>query len=84
MIILADIAALYFVAVSTIAAIIGQYVVRKVIAILGRASLIIFILATTIFVSAISLGMCHFETHLHKKMYVRILIAAFLIRRVKS
>ncbi|XP_035539414.1 sulfite exporter TauE/SafE family protein 3-like isoform X2 [Juglans regia] len=48
--------ALYFVAVSTIAAIIGQYVVRKVIAILGRASLIIFILATTIFVSAISLG----------------------------
>ncbi|XP_041002105.1 sulfite exporter TauE/SafE family protein 3-like isoform X2 [Juglans microcarpa x Juglans regia] len=48
--------ALYFVAISTIAAIIGQYVVRKVIAILGRASLIIFILATTIFVSAISLG----------------------------
>ncbi|KAG2722926.1 hypothetical protein I3843_02G127200 [Carya illinoinensis] len=48
--------ALYFIAVSTIAAVIGQYVVRRVIAILGRASLIIFILATTIFVSAISLG----------------------------
>ncbi|XP_062157001.1 sulfite exporter TauE/SafE family protein 3-like isoform X2 [Alnus glutinosa] len=48
--------ALYFVAVSAIAALVGQHVVRKVIAILGRASLIIFILASTIFVSAISLG----------------------------
>ncbi|KAF8407052.1 hypothetical protein HHK36_006177 [Tetracentron sinense] len=48
--------ALYFVAVSTIAAFVGQHVVRKIITILGRASLIIFILAFTIFVSAISLG----------------------------
>ncbi|KAG0454643.1 hypothetical protein HPP92_023625 [Vanilla planifolia] len=48
--------ALYFVAVATLAALIGQYVVRKLINILGRASLIIFILAFTIFVSAISLG----------------------------
>ncbi|KAK7261816.1 hypothetical protein RIF29_28137 [Crotalaria pallida] len=47
---------LYFVAVSTIAAFIGQHLVRKLIAILGRASLIIFILAGTVFVSAISLG----------------------------
>lgn len=50
-------AALYFVAVATIAAFTGQHVVRRIIAILGRASLIIFILAFTIFVSAISLGM---------------------------
>ncbi|KAF3440220.1 hypothetical protein FNV43_RR19090 [Rhamnella rubrinervis] len=46
----------YFVLVATIAAFTGQHVVRKVIAIVGRASIIIFILASTIFVSAISLG----------------------------
>lgn len=49
--------ALYFVAVATLAAFIGQHAVRKLINILGRASIIIFILALTIFVSAISLGM---------------------------
>ncbi|GLT54187.1 hypothetical protein SLA2020_274070 [Shorea laevis] len=48
--------ALYFLAVAAIAAPVGQHVVRKVIVILGRASLIIFIMASTIFVSAISLG----------------------------
>nr|GLL38106.1 uncharacterized protein LOC109178646 isoform X2 [Ipomoea trifida]GMD42672.1 sulfite exporter TauE/SafE family protein 3-like [Ipomoea batatas]GMD44251.1 sulfite exporter TauE/SafE family protein 3-like [Ipomoea batatas] len=48
--------ALYFMLVATVAAFIGQHVVRKLIIVLGRASLIIFILASTIFVSAISLG----------------------------
>ncbi|XP_020097854.1 uncharacterized protein LOC109716716 [Ananas comosus] len=48
--------ALFFVAVATVAAFIGQHAVRKLINILGRASLIIFILSFTIFVSAISLG----------------------------
>ncbi|CAH1428004.1 unnamed protein product [Lactuca virosa] len=48
--------ALYFLVVATIAAFVGQHVVRRIIIILGRASLIIFILAFTIFVSAISLG----------------------------
>ncbi|XP_044471851.1 sulfite exporter TauE/SafE family protein 3-like [Mangifera indica] len=48
--------ALYFVAVATVAAFVGQHIVRKLIILLGRASLIIFILAFTIFVSAISLG----------------------------
>ncbi|XP_071693309.1 sulfite exporter TauE/SafE family protein 3-like [Rutidosis leptorrhynchoides] len=48
--------ALYFLVVATIAAFVGQHVVRRLIIILGRASLIIFILAFTIFVSAISLG----------------------------
>jgi hypothetical protein len=42
--------------IATIAAFAGQHVVRKIIAILGRASIIIFILASTIFISAISLG----------------------------
>lgn len=50
-------AAAYFVLVATIAAFTGQHVVRRVIALLGRASIIIFILSLTIFVSAISLGM---------------------------
>ncbi|KAL6207744.1 hypothetical protein ACLB2K_018698 [Fragaria x ananassa] len=48
--------AAYYTAVATIAAIIGQHVVRRLITIFGRASLIIFILAFMIFVSAISLG----------------------------
>ncbi|XP_057957958.1 sulfite exporter TauE/SafE family protein 3 [Malania oleifera] len=48
--------ALYFVAVATVAAFVGQHIVRRLIIIMGRASLIIFILAFTIFVSAISLG----------------------------
>ncbi|CAJ2677274.1 unnamed protein product [Trifolium pratense] len=48
--------ALYFVAVATIAALVGQHLVRKLIALLGRASIIIFILALTVFVSGISLG----------------------------
>ncbi|XVE82639.1 hypothetical protein DITRI_Ditri16bG0022300 [Diplodiscus trichospermus] len=48
--------AAYFVLVATIAAFTGQHVVRKIIAVLGRASIIIFILALTIFISAITLG----------------------------
>ncbi|KAI4380161.1 hypothetical protein MLD38_006382 [Melastoma candidum] len=48
--------ALYFVAVATVAALVGQHIVRRLIHVLGRASLIVFILALTIFVSAISLG----------------------------
>ncbi|KAM7262978.1 hypothetical protein ACFE04_000661 [Oxalis oulophora] len=46
----------YFVLVATIAAFAGQHVVRKIISFLGRASIIIFILALTIFISAVSLG----------------------------
>ncbi|XP_016562673.2 sulfite exporter TauE/SafE family protein 3 isoform X1 [Capsicum annuum] len=48
--------ALYFIAVAIVAALVGQHVVRRIISIVGRASVIIFILALTIFVSAISLG----------------------------
>ncbi|KAJ4794510.1 Sulfite exporter TauE/SafE family protein [Rhynchospora pubera] len=48
--------ALYFSVVAIISALIGQKAVGKLIKILGRASLIIFILAFTIFVSAVSLG----------------------------
>ncbi|KAL2343221.1 hypothetical protein Fmac_004506 [Flemingia macrophylla] len=49
-------AALYFVAIATGAALVGQHLVRKAIAILGRASVIIFILTLTLCVSAVLLG----------------------------
>ncbi|XP_073000519.1 sulfite exporter TauE/SafE family protein 3-like [Typha latifolia] len=58
--------ALYFVLVATLAAFIGQHAVRKLINLLGRASLIIFILAFTIFVSAISLGGVGISNMIHK------------------
>lgn len=48
--------ALYFIAVAIIAAFVGQYIITKLITISGRASLIIFVLAFTIFISAIALG----------------------------
>ncbi|XP_061951047.1 sulfite exporter TauE/SafE family protein 3-like isoform X3 [Populus nigra] len=48
--------ALYFIAVAIIAAFIGQNIITKLITISGRASLIIFVLAFTIFISAIALG----------------------------
>ncbi|XP_057528545.1 sulfite exporter TauE/SafE family protein 3-like [Amaranthus tricolor] len=48
--------ATYFVLVATLAAFAGQHVVRKLIKLLGRASIIIFILASTILISAITLG----------------------------
>nr|KYP76873.1 hypothetical protein KK1_021135 [Cajanus cajan] len=48
--------ALYFVAVATVSALFGQHLVRKVIALLGRASVIIFILTLTLGVSAVLLG----------------------------
>ncbi|CAI9114133.1 OLC1v1014786C1 [Oldenlandia corymbosa var. corymbosa] len=65
--------ALYFVAVATIAALVGQHVVRKIISVLGRASLIIFILAFTILISAISLGgvgISSFITKIAGKEYI--------------
>ncbi|RLM85873.1 hypothetical protein C2845_PM04G15040 [Panicum miliaceum] len=58
--------AAYFIAVAFIAAIIGQHYVRKLIRWLGRASLIIFILASMIFISAISLGGVGISNIIHK------------------
>nr|XP_029118600.1 sulfite exporter TauE/SafE family protein 3-like [Elaeis guineensis] len=47
---------LYFIAMAAVAAIVVQRVLRRLIVLMGRASLMIFILAFTIFMSAISLG----------------------------
>lgn len=57
-------AATYFVSVATIAALVGQHVIRRVIALFGRASIVIFILAMTIFTSAISLGIYQLSSSL--------------------
>ncbi|XP_047178350.1 sulfite exporter TauE/SafE family protein 3-like [Vigna umbellata] len=48
--------ALFFVSIATGAALVGQHLVKKAIAILGRASVIIFILTFTLCVSAVLLG----------------------------
>ncbi|KAI5395800.1 hypothetical protein KIW84_062110 [Lathyrus oleraceus] len=48
--------ALYLVAVSVLAGFWGQFFVRKLVAFLGRASLIVFILSAVIFASALTMG----------------------------
>ncbi|KAL5575145.1 hypothetical protein UlMin_016844 [Ulmus minor] len=61
--------ALYFVAVATISAVVGQYVVGKVIKIIGRASLIMCLLPSMIFISVISLA--HVVDKIQHKEYMR-------------
>ncbi|KAL5576438.1 hypothetical protein UlMin_018137 [Ulmus minor] len=61
--------ALYFVVVATISAVVGQYVVGKVIKIIGRASLIMFLLPSMIFISVISLA--HAIDKIQHKEYMR-------------
>ncbi|CAJ1973863.1 unnamed protein product [Sphenostylis stenocarpa] len=56
----------YFTLVAVIAAFVGQHIVRKLILLCGRASLIIFILASTIFISAVSLGGVGIINMIHK------------------
>ncbi|KAL6599337.1 hypothetical protein ACP70R_045831 [Stipagrostis hirtigluma subsp. patula] len=58
--------AAYFTAVAFIAAFVGQHCVSKLIDRLGRASLIIFILASMIFLSAICLGGVGVSNIVHK------------------
>lgn len=65
--------ATYFILVATLAASFGQHVVRKLIAMLGRVSIIVFILATIIFVSAITLGgvgIANMIEKLHNREYM--------------
>ncbi|XP_024185245.1 sulfite exporter TauE/SafE family protein 3 isoform X3 [Rosa chinensis] len=58
--------ALYFAAVTTVSAFAGQHVAGKVVKKLGRASLIIFILAFTVFVSSLTLGGIGIENMIRK------------------
>lgn len=68
------VAAAYFSLVATVAALAGQHILRRIITIVGRASIIIFILAFTIFVSAISLGKNLLLSLSHKKIHTYIYI----------
>lgn len=54
--------ALYLTGVSILAGFWGQYFVRKLITILGRASIIVFILSGVIFASALTMGVIGIET----------------------
>ncbi|XP_021908825.1 sulfite exporter TauE/SafE family protein 4 [Carica papaya] len=54
--------ALYLTTVSILAGFWGQYFVRKLITILKRASLIVFILSAVIFASALTMGVIGIET----------------------
>ncbi|XP_050379773.1 sulfite exporter TauE/SafE family protein 3-like [Argentina anserina] len=58
--------ALYFAVVTTVSAFAGQHVAGKVVKKLGRASLIIFILAFTVFVSSLTLGGIGIENMIRK------------------
>ncbi|KAM5579083.1 hypothetical protein ABKV19_009057 [Rosa sericea] len=58
--------ALYFAAVTTVSAFAGQHVAGKVVKKLGRASLIIFILAFTVFLSSLTLGGIGIENMIKK------------------
>ena len=49
-------AALYLTSVSILAGFWGQFFVRRIVAFLGRASLIVFILSGVIFASALTMG----------------------------
>lgn len=56
----------YLCSVAAVAALTGQHVVSKIIAVIGRTSIIVFILAFTIFVSAICLGGVGITHMIHK------------------
>lgn len=56
-------AALYLMAVSVLAGFWGQFFIRKLITILRRASLIVFILSGVIFASALTMGTHSFFQH---------------------
>ncbi|GAU14191.1 hypothetical protein TSUD_307510 [Trifolium subterraneum] len=58
--------ALYFLMVSFIAALVGQHFLKKILKLFGRASIIIFILASIIFISAILLGGVGISNMVHK------------------
>ncbi|KAF7106885.1 hypothetical protein CFC21_107586 [Triticum aestivum] len=58
--------AVYLTILAFFAAIVGQRVVRKLIDLLGRASIIVFILSFMIFISALSLGGVGISNTIHK------------------
>jgi uncharacterized membrane protein YfcA len=57
--------ALYLMSVSILAGFWGQYFLRKLVTLLGRASIIVFILSAVIFVSALTMGAVGIERSIH-------------------
>lgn len=57
--------ALYLISVSILAGFWGQYFIRKLVTILGRASIIVFILSGVIFISALTMGAVGIERSIH-------------------
>ncbi|GAU15995.1 hypothetical protein TSUD_338660 [Trifolium subterraneum] len=57
--------ALYLFTVSVMAGFVGQLFVRKLLRILGRASIIVFILSGVIFASALTMGVIGIEKSIH-------------------
>ena len=57
-------AALYLMSVSLLAGFWGQYFVRKLVAFLKRASIIVFILSAVIFASALTMGNFSYSLYL--------------------
>ncbi|KAF8403188.1 hypothetical protein HHK36_011285 [Tetracentron sinense] len=65
--------ALYLMAVSVLAGFWGQYLIRKLVTLLKRASLIIFVLSAVIFASALTMGYTGIEKSIvmiHKHEYM--------------
>jgi hypothetical protein len=73
-------AALYFLLVSFIAALVGQHFLRKILKLFGRASIIIFILASIIFISAILLGISIF---LFESFDARVIFVFYIVSACK-
>ena len=71
-------AALYFIAIATTVALVGQHLVRKAIAILGITLVVIFILTLTLSVSVVLLGKYHFLEH----CFMNILLILFIFVRL--
>lgn len=57
--------ALYLIAISILAGFWGQFFIRKLIAFLRRASLIVFILSAVIFASAVTMGVVGIQRSIH-------------------
>jgi len=64
-------AAGYLIFVSVLAGFWGQCLVRKIVHVLKRASLIVFILSSVIFASALTMGKCHLSSSVNCLPYNR-------------
>jgi len=62
----------YLIFVSVLAGFWGQCLVRKIVHVLKRASIIVFILSSVIFASALTMGKCHLSSSVNCLPYNRL------------